>query len=195
MPKGNPTKKCCRCDHFKPFAQFDRSYKSKDGHRSACKPCRAKAQRFSYLHYAQAFDRRKLPKEKKCSRCVVVRPRAEFTLSRSSRDGLDYVCRKCKAELHAEYREHSKVWLKNQRLCNLWNLYRLSGMDYELLLEAQKHVCAICEQDMGERPFVDHCHDSGKTRGLLCNKCNSALGSIEKSGFLEKALRYLEKHK
>jgi hypothetical protein len=43
---------------------------------------------------------------------------------------------------------------------------------------------------------VDHCHTSGKTRGILCGKCNLMLGKAEDNiGYLKSAIKYLEKHK
>jgi hypothetical protein len=45
--------------------------------------------------------------------------------------------------------------------------------------EEQNYACMICgitEEQLGKRLDVDHCHDSGKARGLLCNPCNNMLG-------------------
>ena len=75
---------------------------------------------------------------------------------------------------------------------------------YEKMLEDQGHVCAICKgketalhKDGGPRRMpVDHCHDTGKVRGLLCTACNRALGLFKDDiGVLESALEYLRKHK
>lgn len=52
--------------------------------------------------------------------------------------------------------------------------------DYDGLLAAQDGVCAICrkECDTGRRLAVDHCHKTGKVRGLLCVKCNAAVAYL-----------------
>jgi hypothetical protein len=85
-----------------------------------------------------------------------------------------------------------------------WNYikrtYDLTEEQYKELLQSQNNSCAICGSDhnkttKSEYMFVDHCHDSGKVRGLLCSPCNSALGSFEDNiKFLENAIEYLKKH-
>lgn len=78
----------------------------------------------------------------------------------------------------------------------VWH-YQFTLKDYEALLTAQGHRCAICGRvsgnDHGDRLFVDHDHDAGAVRGLLCNRCNSALGYFGDSPKrLRRAAAYLE---
>lgn len=55
--------------------------------------------------------------------------------------------------------------------------YGLSGEQYRQMLEAQRGLCAICEQaPEGYALHIDHCHATDRVRGLLCRKCNMALG-------------------
>jgi hypothetical protein len=54
--------------------------------------------------------------------------------------------------------------------------YGISLLEYELRLALQNGACAICEKKPKRLLCVDHCHVTGKVRGLLCSKCNSALG-------------------
>lgn len=57
--------------------------------------------------------------------------------------------------------------------------------------EQQEHKCAICRQDT--RPFLDHCHASGRFRGFLCRSCNLALGLfLDSVESLKTAVAYLE---
>lgn len=71
--------------------------------------------------------------------------------------------------------------------------YGISLKDYNNLLKEQNGVCYICNTDKaGPRTThfcVDHCHTSGKVRGLLCVKCNASLGWYEE--FKQKAEYYL----
>jgi hypothetical protein len=53
---------------------------------------------------------------------------------------------------------------------------RLYGDDYDVLLARQGGVCAICKQKSNRRLARDHCHSTGKRRGLLCMRCNTSLG-------------------
>lgn len=59
--------------------------------------------------------------------------------------------------------------------------YGMEPADFAVLLDAQGGVCAICggpPNGPGKRLHVDHCHDSKRVRGLLCAKCNTALGLL-----------------
>lgn len=58
------------------------------------------------------------------------------------------------------------------------------------MLEKQDGKCAICEAAM-TKPVVDHCHSTGRIRGILCAKCNRHMAAIDESGFMEKAMRYI----
>ncbi len=73
--------------------------------------------------------------------------------------------------------------------------YGITEEDYERMLEEQDHLCAICREpcSSGRRLAVDHCHLTGKVRGLLCMNCNIALGKLKDSVKIAQSLiRYLE---
>lgn len=80
--------------------------------------------------------------------------------------------------------------------------YGLSKEDYAKMLNDCEHKCAICKRNedveiRGKviRLAVDHCHSSGKIRGLLCASCNRALGGFRDSiDTLKSAIAYLEYH-
>jgi hypothetical protein len=66
--------------------------------------------------------------------------------------------------------------------------------DYEHLLASQHGACAICgyESRDGKRLRVDHCHETGQIRGLLCSTCNTGLGGLGDSiEGVKRALDYL----
>lgn len=85
----------------------------------------------------------------------------------------------------------------HDRKQNLRSLYGLSVDDYRLLLTAQNEVCAICkEPPRGKRKFlsVDHDHETGQVRGLLCTTCNVGMGALRDSPeLLRTAAAYLER--
>ncbi len=74
--------------------------------------------------------------------------------------------------------------------------YGISKAEWDALYEAQNSVCAICSKPPGKRSLsVDHCHATGKIRGLLCNSCNGALGHLGDSiELMTKAIEYLKCH-
>lgn len=77
--------------------------------------------------------------------------------------------------------------------------YGISLDDYNRMHEAQNGLCAICGEPekvyRGSRPelAVDHCHETGRVRGLLCNACNRGIGNLRDDvGLLRRALAYLD---
>ena len=74
-------------------------------------------------------------------------------------------------------------------------LYGLDREEYQRLLNAQHGRCALCHREPGRkrRLCVDHCHETGRVRGLLCIPCNVALGRLaETPERLKVTLRYLQ---
>ena len=66
--------------------------------------------------------------------------------------------------------------------------------EYDFILEKQEGKCAICgaSDNFGRYLCVDHSHETGKIRGLLCNPCNQALGLLKDNvGILNNAIDYL----
>lgn len=90
-----------------------------------------------------------------------------------------------------------QIELGHQRRNRYKRLYGITEQDYEQLLSEQFGGCAICRTHVidktGRRKYwcVDHCHVTGKVRGLLCVKCNIFLGHFEKRR--ELVLAYLDK--
>ena len=65
--------------------------------------------------------------------------------------------------------------------------------DFRRMAESQNGKCGICEEVAALN--VDHCHVSGKIRGLLCNNCNNGIGRFkDKPNVLERAAEYVRKH-
>jgi|SRR3989304_6762326 len=87
-------------------------------------------------------------------------------------------------------------WNRKKRQEHLKRAYGIDQEYYELLYREQKGLCAICNGLPGERKLhVDHDHETGKLRGLLCTKCNTFLGKIERTQFLKEYLIYLKKQR
>lgn len=86
-------------------------------------------------------------------------------------------------------------YLKNKEIIKAKDLkrkYGLSKEEYYLLKEKQDNMCAICKIS-NRRLAVDHCHITGKIRGLLCLNCNTGIGQLKDSvELLESAINYLK---
>lgn len=145
---------------------------------------------------------------KTCNKCKVSKSKLEFGKLSNSPDGLAYYCKACKkleakkyrdnnfekvsaskkayiernkelvASRNKKYRNKNKDRIKIvERERKLKNNYGITTKDYDNLVKQQNHCCLICEK-YSEKLVVDHNHDTGKVRGLLCYQCNSAFGLI-----------------
>lgn len=132
---------------------------------------------------------------KVCSKCKCELPLSSFCSNKSRKDGKQTWCAECG-------RAQRKTWIQANpekvRNHSLKKRYGISLDRYLEMLEAQNGRCAICGTDVpgGSGSFhVDHCHDSGKVRDLLCNNCNLGLGYFkDNESILLKAALYLNTH-
>lgn len=94
------------------------------------------------------------------------------------------LCKSCSsARTRAWAEAHPEEWERHRRRSWLKRKYGITPEQYDDLLAAQGGVCAICgdpsEDSRGYRMHVDHCHDTGRVRGILCGPCNRGLGNFE----------------
>ena len=105
-------------------------------------------------------------------------------------------------ELMAQYRTKEKVnkrlkkWRKDnpiQYKTQALKRFGITGEEYEQMLKEQNGVCKICGNGKTDKMLaVDHCHDTGTIRGLLCFRCNTGLGFFHDNiELLQKAKEYL----
>lgn len=101
-----------------------------------------------------------------------------------------------------EYRERVKKQAERtpeqRRAILLRKSYGISVEQYDAMLAEQGGGCAICGVEFGDkggrRLAVDHCHDTGAVRGLLCSNCNQGLGKFgDDIARLERAIMYLRR--
>ena len=87
--------------------------------------------------------------------------------------------------------DHNKHLLKN---------YGITVEDFERMVEVRANRCDICKrtpEEVGDnrRLSVDHCHNTGKIRGLLCRWCNTAIGQLQDSvEVMENAVQYMKEN-
>lgn len=76
--------------------------------------------------------------------------------------------------------------------------FGMTPNQFNTLNQSQNGVCAICRNppsNKRKRLDVDHCHDTGKIRGLLCSRCNTAIGLMRDSvATLVRAVNYLAQY-
>lgn len=116
--------------------------------------------------------------DKACSRCGVRKPRAGFWRKTSAVDGLQNECIECLSERNAARRKNKP---EQPRLVDAKYRYGVTALDLVLLLRVQDDRCGACRGPF--RPFginrtgfvIDHDHQTGYVRGLLCQGCNTSL--------------------
>jgi hypothetical protein len=178
------TKKCGRCKEYKLFSEFGKHRSMTYGLSNYCRICACKSSKISRKKNYNKEDRHN-----------------KYILNKDKYDesGKKY---------YHEHKDHKmKYALENRRKIKHNNLkkYNISIEDYEEKLDKQNGVCAICEcaeeaktQDNKRIRMlaVDHNHTTGQVRGLLCTKCNTALGLLrEDKSIIIKALAYLDEYK
>ena len=125
---------------------------------------------------------------RECSVCKEIKSLQLFMPQEHKRR---YMCRAC-----FNLKKNNRPGLKNRNFKQrLKKNYGISKEEYFSILEKQENRCAICDKDISEKRHLDHCHTTGKVRGLLCPSCNWGLGKFKDSTeLIEKAINYLEKY-
>jgi Recombination endonuclease VII len=106
------------------------------------------------------------------------------------------ICQSCEIEFipvhgKSKFCIDCKFSKRSQDFYRLYK-YGLSTQQYEHLIQKQRGLCAICEKLLN-KPHIDHCHLTGRVRGLLCKDCNNALGLFrEDVKIMRSAIDYIE---
>jgi len=162
-------KRCKHCGATKSLDEFYGDRKARDGRRPECKDCNLAARARKYAADPQPYiDRVKKWQQANPERLNAYRHEYRRRPERVAADRESYLKRK----------------------------YGITLADYARMLEAQNGVCAICgEPRPDERTLhVDHDHESGAIRGLLCFRCNNALGDLrEEYELFRRAADYLDR--
>lgn len=131
------------------------------------------------------FGRTDPSEGKKCGECKKFKKWEEFYPIRSKEGKYAYRCIQCTKDLmKTKYKRTSE----RSRAIHLKRTYDLTEEEYGVLYQEQNGVCAICgqpETNVNSKTgkvrnlAIDHSHKTGRIRGLLCRKCNTALGNLD----------------
>lgn len=145
-----------------------------------------------------------------CKKCGAEKPLDDFSKNITYACGRDSACKVCRGrqnKLHRErnpekYKAYKEKWLKKDpegaklkmESCRLRRRYGITLEQYNTLKAKQNNRCAIClSPPNGCRLSVDHCHKTGRVRGLLCRPCNAVLGLLkEDPSLFLRAIDYLK---
>lgn len=170
--------KCSNCKESKGLVMFAKNKTKKRGYSFWCKSCTKIAKREKALlgieykpkHRIIEFDNG----TRLCNTCNEVKVIDDFKIP--NKDKKFIFCNDCR-------RKKAKT-----------KFYGISVDLYEKLIKEQNNLCKICKgTNNGKELVIDHCHNTGKVRGLLCHYCNIGLGMLKDNILiLEESIRYLK---
>jgi hypothetical protein len=195
MDQSTPVKLCPDCRETKPLTEFTLNKRRPDGRGTYCRTCfnvrsREHRERLAAAEGREVQRRREVPVGMKyCPRCERELSLGEFGSNRSARDGRTAYCRPCHNEVG---KETAKRLYGSTREYHLRRRYGITVAEVDAMIEDQGGFCATCS---GEPQHVDHDHDTGRVRGVLCSNCNQALGNVrDNPEVLQNLIDYLADH-
>lgn len=133
-----------------------------------------------------------VPRLIRCTSCGETKPADDFYWSGGHHR---QPCKECTKAVRKRWRnENADVLLERQIGYNIRARFGIGREDYEAILAAQGGGCAICGTPPGKRRHpIDHDHQEGSIRGVLCRGCNTGIGLFgEDIALMERAAAYLE---
>jgi|SRR6266702_2133022 len=213
-------KKCSRCGEVKLLAEFHRMAAGAGGVRADCKPCHLDYMRSRYVPRVHE------PEQMVCPQCgeafirIRTQGRAQIycsrrcTMAASEQRKLDRnagvsprrcacgaeVTTKVGTPVCPDCRKDPRPSAQVRERARTLRAYGLTEADWDRLIKRQGNRCAVCRTDRpggrGERWHIDHDHVTGQVRGLLCGRCNSAIGLLQDDPeIIKAAARYVTKHR
>lgn len=183
--KNDELLRCSKCGEMKPADCFYRDKSRKRGRGYECRACSSARDKQRCEARAKEYD--KITDalivacyEKVCRRCKRLLPCRMFARSPHSPDYLQLCCRDCDSKC----KRKRKYGLTDEMLSSILSVgtCQMPGCGKKLEKRRSTHI--------------DHCHTSGKVRGVLCQRCNTVLGHIEKNlHLIQSMLDYIAKHK
>lgn len=138
---------------------------------------------------------------KRCTKCGELKPLHEF-YKRGDSDKHRPACKLCTntETLDKYHKQGGKEKQKKRSFKNLTKRYGISPEIYEEERVKQNYSCLLCglheSKSTHGRLHMDHCHETGKYRGLLCVHCNVALGAFKDNvDVMRKAIEYLNENR
>lgn len=196
-PATDGFKRCSKCGETKPVSEFYHHFRQSDGYVAKCKDCM-----------------KSLAKQYTANRDTVIAITSEMTAEELEaalkRNAKVEVGKEHRANWRREYAKANQnhieemqrerklknpdIYSQRARRRNLKKSYGLTPDKYEKLVSRQNGRCAICGCQPEKPLYVDHNHDTGVIRGLLCGHCNFAIGQFKDSTeIIMSAIAYLER--
>jgi hypothetical protein len=170
---------CPRCSRILPRAAFAKNKAMRDGLQAYCRECSAE-------YYRQRQEvrgktvRAKVPVprgHKRCPQCGEIKAHSEWELDAMTSDGYASYRKACRAD------RNQQSYFKRK--------YGMTLAERDEMIASRMGLCANCLK--APAVHVDHCHETGRVRGVLCFNCNSAIGKLgDDPDAVRRAAAYLE---
>ncbi|WP_329389638.1 endonuclease VII domain-containing protein [Streptomyces sp. NBC_01716] len=162
-----------------PVSAFASNKSRPDGLQTNCRECAAGYHRRRQEARGRTV-RAKVPVPrgyKRCPQCGEAKAYSEWELNPTSSDGYASYCKPCRAT------RNRQSYFKRK--------YGITMAERDEMISSQMGICVICLS--APAAHVDHCHETGRVRGVLCFNCNSAIGKLgDNPDTLRRATAYLE---
>ena len=146
------------------------------------------------------------PLPKRCSECKTIKTKKTSSdWQKKNREILNERARQARKDNPEKFREHSRKSMAKRRKeqpeavkqAKIRSTYNITDEEHSALKKRADGKCELCgitlSDDGPTREVIDHDHETGAVRGLLCNNCNMGLGYVEDSPqLLEQLAQYLE---
>ncbi len=176
-------KKCCTCKEEKSLDNFRKDRRNKDGLHLVCNSCNSKNQRDWYKknpEHVKAYAKKRYHENK-----IAISNRRKELLKANPEK-----YRVARRKLYNPLKAKEYAW--KQAGINM------KIDQYEIMLKEQNNACAICftpQSQLKRKLNVDHNHETGQVRALLCDSCNRGIGYFKESlEIIERAKNYLICH-
>ncbi len=202
-------KVCNTCCKNKSLADFYKDKSYRDGMQSSCIKC-VRAYQKAKKHGAIYPRFEECKTHKRCISCKEIKENSLFYADKAGRNGRHGMCVICKDISTMKWRWDNKEYYNQsmrdyraaqdpmrRRDIDLKCWFGLPYGWYESTLTEQGNVCAICLKPNTSKKrclAVDHHHDTGKVRGIVCNGCNRALAVFDNPELLKQVQAYLKKY-
>ncbi len=204
-------RRCTKCKQLKSFDEFPQEMKrGKRVYRTQCKACRSEQYK-QYNRKEYTSQEMHLAQEKQCRCCGEVKSIDQFNKRKRQRDGHDRWCRDCQKS----YYHDPQATIANKKVQRpparpdaekdlyLRTTYGITAKQYDAMFKVQGGKCAVCNNHemvkIGRSSIslsVDHDHETGAVRSLLCHHCNAALGMLREDPIIiESLLNYINSYK
>lgn len=197
------TKVCNTCNTEKSLEEFSVNRRNKtDGRKGTCKVCNNEKEKLRSLTWSNNIE--KVPDNNtsvvKVCRCCGIKAITQEDLKlfkpRPTRKyGFDSICIECEKtnRRYENLSEKSLNSIKARKYRERLKKYNLTENMYSALVQTAGNKCQICDVSFNKtRVCIDHCHLTGKVRGLLCDSCNTSIGKLgDTSSSVYKAYKYL----